>query len=214
MSGHMKKLKKKITVPLSEKNGFTLVEVLVALALTGIVMAGIYSAYYSQQKSYVVQESTAILQQNLRSAMYMMEREIRMAGCDPQGSTGAAIITANAGTLQFSEDISDDPADDDDGDGNGDDDPDGILQSREDITYTRSGTNLTRDAGGGAQTVAENIQSLNFIFYNASGTQIAQPIAAASLVDIRAIQINMTASDSNQTRQMTSLVKCRNLGLQ
>jgi type IV pilus assembly protein PilW len=202
---HMKDLLKRVEVP-SHRDGFTLVEVLVALALTGIVMAGIYSAYYSQQKSYVVQESTAVLQQNLRAAMYLMEREIRMAGCDPQGSAGAGIINAGANTLNFSEDI---------GDGAGGN-PNGVAtDTGENITYALSGTNLTRTAGGGgAQTVAENIQSVNFVYLNASGTPIAQPIAATDLVNIRSVQINMIATDSNQTRVLASLVKCRNLGLQ
>ncbi|MBN1907686.1 MAG: prepilin-type N-terminal cleavage/methylation domain-containing protein, partial [Deltaproteobacteria bacterium] len=62
--------------------GFTLVELLIAMAIAGVVMAGVYSAYSSQQRSYLAQEQVAAVQQNLRVAMYFMEREIRMAGCD------------------------------------------------------------------------------------------------------------------------------------
>ena len=57
------------------KHGFTLVELLVAIAVAGIVMAGIYSSYYSQQKSYVAQKQVAAMQQNLRVGMYYMERD-------------------------------------------------------------------------------------------------------------------------------------------
>jgi type IV pilus assembly protein PilW len=54
------------------QKGFTLIEFLVAMAVAGIVMAGIYSAYYSQQKSFVVQDEMAEMQQNLRAAMFFM----------------------------------------------------------------------------------------------------------------------------------------------
>jgi prepilin-type N-terminal cleavage/methylation domain-containing protein len=73
------------------EKGFTLVEFLVAIGISAIVLAAIYSVYYAQQKSYVVQEQVAEMQQNLRAAMYIMAREIRMAGYDPTGRGVAAI---------------------------------------------------------------------------------------------------------------------------
>jgi prepilin-type N-terminal cleavage/methylation domain-containing protein len=42
---------------LVNKQGFTLVEVLIATAVAGVVMSAIYYTYYSQQKSYIAQES-------------------------------------------------------------------------------------------------------------------------------------------------------------
>ena len=88
--------------------GFTLTELLVATALSSMVMGGIYSSFYSQQKTFVAQEQTAAMQQNLRSAMYLMEREIRMAGYDPTGDAGAGIHTANANSIRIMKDITDD----------------------------------------------------------------------------------------------------------
>ena len=88
--------------------GFTLVEILVAIAIAGVVMAGIYSAYSSQQRSYIVQEQVAGMQQNLRASMDLMEREIRMAGYDPTGCAGAKIITADIAELQFRIDVNGD----------------------------------------------------------------------------------------------------------
>jgi len=38
------------------ERGFTIAELVVAMALSGVLMAGIYSAYYSQQKSYIAQD--------------------------------------------------------------------------------------------------------------------------------------------------------------
>jgi type IV pilus assembly protein PilW len=207
-------------------SGFTLIEVLVAIAISGILMVGVYSSYFSQQKSYTAQEQVTSLQQNLRAAMYLMEKEIRMAACDPTGNAGAAIINAGENTLQFSEDISDVP---------GTGDPDGLLQPRENITYALDVGNrcLTRDNGGGAQTIAENIEAINFVYLDADGNE------TATIAEIRAVQIAILAradksdpgyartetfnnlqgdtlgtyTDNYRRKLLTAQVKCRNLGL-
>ena len=68
----------------SKEYGFTLIEILIAMAITGIVSTAIFSAFQSQQKSYVTQEDVVVMQQNLRVGIDMMVREIRMAGYDRQ----------------------------------------------------------------------------------------------------------------------------------
>ncbi len=133
--------------------GFTLIELLIAMVVSVIVMAGVYSAYHSQQTSYVVQEQVAGMQQNLRGALAIMDRDIRMAGYDPgkTGAFGITDITLDAGgnwTLQFEADF----------------DEDDILGADE--TFTSSviddgndgDLDLARDDGGGAQLLAENIE--------------------------------------------------------
>ncbi len=60
--------------------GFTLVEVLLALVLTGILLAGIYNIFGSQEKSQVLVDQMAELNQNLRVAATMITRDMRMAG--------------------------------------------------------------------------------------------------------------------------------------
>jgi type IV pilus assembly protein PilW len=94
---------------ISKKEGFTLSELLVAMVISAVVMAAIYSTYYSQQRSYLVQEQVAAMQQNLRAAMFYMEKEIRMAGCDPTRAADAGITTANADSISFTEDITGGP---------------------------------------------------------------------------------------------------------
>ena len=55
-----------------ENRGFSLIELLIAMAIVGIVMAAVYSTYYSQQRSYVIQEQVAAMQQNLRAGLGLM----------------------------------------------------------------------------------------------------------------------------------------------
>jgi prepilin-type N-terminal cleavage/methylation domain-containing protein len=65
---------------MKSKAGFTLIEILVALAITAIIMGSVYSAFLSQQKSTVVQTNVSDIQQNLRAAMDFLARDIRLAG--------------------------------------------------------------------------------------------------------------------------------------
>ncbi len=69
-------------------SGFTLIELMVAMAISVIVMAAIYQVYQSQQKAYFTQQMVIEMQQNARSAISLMKREIRMAGFKPAASDG------------------------------------------------------------------------------------------------------------------------------
>ena len=60
--------------------GVTLIELLLALVISAILVAGIHRTFIHQQKSYATQEQVADMQQNVRVAVNRMMREIRMAG--------------------------------------------------------------------------------------------------------------------------------------
>ncbi|UCG79761.1 MAG: prepilin-type N-terminal cleavage/methylation domain-containing protein, partial [Desulfobacterales bacterium] len=167
--------------------GFTLTELLVAMTISGIVAAGIYSTFYSQQKSYTTQEQVAAMQQNLRGAMFLLEREVRMAGHDPTGEATAGLVTAQTNSLRFTMDLTDDT---------GTGSPDGdIGDVNEDITYALfdadgDGDNdLGRDDvnGSGNNIVAENIDALDFVYLNKDGDP------TATLSEIRSVQISVLA---------------------
>jgi prepilin-type N-terminal cleavage/methylation domain-containing protein len=58
--------------------GVTLIELLIALVISGILIAAIYRGFIGQQRVYAVQEQVADMQQNTRVAINKMMREIRM----------------------------------------------------------------------------------------------------------------------------------------
>jgi prepilin-type N-terminal cleavage/methylation domain-containing protein len=60
--------------------GFTIVELLVAMTISLVVIAAITYTFKSQQDSYIIQTQVSSMQQNLRAAMYMLTRDIQMAG--------------------------------------------------------------------------------------------------------------------------------------
>ncbi len=65
---------------LKNKNGVTLIELLVALVISALLIAALYRTFIGQQKTYIVQEQVVDTQQNARAAINRMMREIRMAG--------------------------------------------------------------------------------------------------------------------------------------
>jgi prepilin-type N-terminal cleavage/methylation domain-containing protein len=72
-----------MTPVLRSRYGFTLVELMVAMAIGLIVTGAIYAMYQSYQRSQVAQQLAVDMQQNGRAAMALMKREIRMAGYNP-----------------------------------------------------------------------------------------------------------------------------------
>jgi prepilin-type N-terminal cleavage/methylation domain-containing protein len=64
----------------NNKEGFTLAELLIAMAISLVVMGAIFLTFKSQQDSYVIQTQVSAMQQNLRAAMYILTRDIQMAG--------------------------------------------------------------------------------------------------------------------------------------
>jgi len=185
-----------------ENRGFTIVELLVAMTLTLVVMAGIYGAYHSQQKAAVAQEQVADMQQNLRAAMYYMSRELRMAGCDPSGTADAGITAAGPTSISLTEDIR--------GDTRGSD-PDGdVSDPNEAITYNLSGGDLQRNGN----TIAESIDALNFVYLDEDDKPLdddGNGNVVASIKDIRSVQITAVARTGRTDRGYTDTQSYANL---
>jgi type IV pilus assembly protein PilW len=64
------------------KKGVTLIELLVALVIAAITMAGIYRVFISQTKTYAIQDQVMEVQQSVRGAMEILLRDLRMTGFD------------------------------------------------------------------------------------------------------------------------------------
>ncbi len=192
----------------NNEKGFTLVELLVSMVIAAIVMTSVYSVYSAQQRSYVVQEEVAAMHQNLRAAMYFMEREIRMAGCDPTGAAGAGIENAESTWIQFTEDFRGQAANSP---------PDGAvnLAQEERIRYYLAGGDLVRDVNPGVvedksdMVIAENIASLTFDYLDSSGA------TTAVLDNIRFVRITLVArnDDNTKTDTLQTRIFARNLGI-
>ena len=209
------------------RSGFTLVELLIAMAISGVIMTGVYSAFKTQQDSYLAQDQIAEMQQNIRAGFYLMASDIRMTGYDPLDTGNYGVESATSSKFVFTVDFNDDG---------------GTVGSGERFTYelytTGAGIRALRKIAG-QSAVAENIEQLEFYYTLANGMQTTAP-TVAQLELIRSVEISILAvtgnSDRNYTnnqtytsasgvdwspvandnfrrRLQTMTVKCRNMGL-
>lgn len=65
---------------LEKVRGLTIIELMVALVVSGFLISVLYRTFIGQQRMYTVQEQVADMRQNARGAVSNMIREIRMAG--------------------------------------------------------------------------------------------------------------------------------------
>ena len=83
----------RISENIRNQGGFTLIEMLVAMAMGTIVLAGIYGAHQDQLRTSITQQQIVDMNQNLRVAMYVLESDLRMAGANPTGDAPAGFVT-------------------------------------------------------------------------------------------------------------------------
>lgn len=194
---------------LSQDRGFSLLEALVALSVFVLVLFAVYTSFASGAGTFAKGDVKAEIHQNARASMDLIVREIRLAGFIPEdfptlfapeaGGSGCAgppfvgISTATATSITICGDVQD-------GDNNL------LTNSSNLVTYTWVGdTNgngivdpgeneIRRQINGGAaDVVALMISDFSFTYFDASNAEIAAPVDAADLVNIRRVVINMTA---------------------
>ncbi len=90
------------------REGFTLLELMIAMVVSTIVLGGVYASHSNQTSIHRTQGQVSDLQQNLRGALFIMANEIRMAGYDHSGKSHARIEKAGAEAFHFTRDITDD----------------------------------------------------------------------------------------------------------
>jgi type II secretion system protein J len=207
------KPQKTFSIELQDKLGFTLVELLVALAIMSVVLAAIITMFSFYKKSYTTQNVSADVQQNIRAAMELMAQDIRQAGLDPTNSNNFGIQEATALILHFTSDSID----------AGIDDFNGVVDNTnsESVTYefkaNRIDQILYKNTGAeNRQPFLENVQNLSFTYFDADGVDLGSPVPNDRLNDIRAIRISLTVEQpagraEPVSRTLTNRIICRNL---
>ena len=163
----------------NDRRGLTFTELMIALAIFGVIMVVIFSFLTGARDSYSDTRERAQYQQSVRAVMSLVTREIRSTGCDPTDMGFDYFGVADDDRISCRMDLNADRDFLDTG-------PD------ENITYSFVGGDLTRNNGTGDQVILRGIQNLTFTYFDADGNQMAGvPLSAANRALVRFVGINI-----------------------
>ncbi len=166
---------------IASREGFTLIEMVMALGLSLVTVTAIYSLYVSELKAQIVREDMLDMQQQARVVIDVVSRELLMAGYDPRGvnndmdlSNDFLGMTYDPDRLIIKADLN----------GNG-----LIVDANESIMflYDSKTYTLRRNTGGGNQPFGENIESFLVEYFDQGGNPT---VDSAS---IQQVKITVTA---------------------
>jgi type IV pilus assembly protein PilW len=191
--------------------GFTLIEVLVTIAMMSIFMAAAMAVLIPLSRSYTTTDVASSVQQVVRMAVEVMASDIRLAGLDPLDQAGAGIQEANATSIRFTCDRVLD----------GEEEANGVIDNdnlENMMYYYEAGTqslNLRLYSGApvqATQQLVNDVTSLRFRYFDQDGNE------TGDLDEIRSVQISMTVEEDAGTggpveRSYSTRVLCRNLGI-
>ena len=80
------------------QHGLTLIEILVALVISLVLMAGVIQLFIGSKQTYRFHDALSRLQENGRLALDTMATDIRMASYSPPGVPAPANAVATTGT--------------------------------------------------------------------------------------------------------------------
>ena len=171
--------------------GLSLAELLVSLAVLGLVLAGLFGILHSGVKAYGWGVGRVEAQQAARVALERMARELREAGYDPRGAGIQPVVAAAPALITFQRDLN----------GNGVVDP-----TRERVTFlVRAGESvLRRDAGGGAQPIIENVRRFGLTYFDSAGAPTTDPAR------VRSVLIRLEVGLAGPVAVMETQVSVRN----
>jgi prepilin-type N-terminal cleavage/methylation domain-containing protein len=177
---------------LGNQRGFSLAELLVATAMIGFVLGGVFVALQQGENAFQYGSGKVEVQQNGRMALDRLVHDLRM---------GANITAANATSISF--DYIEDNA--------------GAPQTIT-VTYSLNGTNLQRNQTNPApgppqpETLIGGVNTLSLVYYDNTNTATVN-VPDIRVVDVRLITQPQVGSSNlaNQQATFADRVRLRNL---
>lgn len=175
-------------------SGLTLIELLIGMAIAAIVLTAVTGVYNGLIRSYTTENARAGAQQDIRSALSMMVRDLRLAGLDPLGTAGAAFIVTQAADIEFIADL----------------DFDGAVTAgnNERIRYFLNGSRLMQrldDDNTTDEILLDNVSALTFNYIFEDGAATPSTVVITMSVQAPAGRQGVV------TRTLTERVRIRNL---
>jgi len=172
--------------------GLTLVEMMMAMLIFGIVMAVVTNVFFTTNGLYGRTSQRAEQQMSARAALTLMTQELRRAGADPEATGLVGLVRANTDTIRVRAEINDIP---------------GIQTNEpsEDVMYYYDGFTgvIMRDSGAGPQPVVTNVTNFQIQYFDANNQVLGPlPLSAALADAVRSIGLTIT-TQTNQGGDMT-----------
>ena len=194
--------KKNFFLITSATGGFTVTELVLALAIMMMVMAAIVSLLISLNRVYAAQNVIAGVQQVTRAGINIMTRNIRLAGLNPLKINRIGILEASVNKIRFQHDT------------NGS----GTIETGqdEDSAYLLNGNHqLIRQKDGNSRSnksLIDHVTNLTFYYFDRDNEE------TIIFDDIHTVEISLTVrepagKDKFISRTYSSRVICRNLGI-
>ena len=191
---------KKLSLITSGSDGFTVTELVLALAIMMMVMAAIVSLLISLNRAYTAQNVTAGVQQVTRVGINILTRDLRMAGLNPLNINQIGILEASVHKIRFQQDTN----------GSGEIETD----QNEDISYLLNGNHqLIRQKDGNTRSnksLINHVEDLTFKYVDRDDEE------TSILDDIQSVEISLMVREpagNNKfiSRTYSTRVICRNL---
>ena len=178
---------------LAGRTGFTLLELLLAMTLTGVLGVAAVRLFVAQHQASVRQGEGIRRTQNARAGFDLMTREMRNAGYDPRGTAGAGVTTWSAHVFGWTADL--------DADGTADD-------AGERVEYRLAGDGtLVRREDAIDVPVAEHVTELGFTYFaDADGA----PAASADEIVLVAVRLGYDTPRGVASATLETRVALRN----
>lgn len=205
---------------MERNSGFTLVELLVVMAIAGVILGALYSVFQTSSRTYVVQDREVAMQQDARFGVDYLADLIRVAGYDPRSKGN------NRFGFQVAQDWDSRGPQSCDGKNiafTADDNQDGLVDGNdsERIAFRLTSGELQRYRNGsGWEPIIRGVDEdgSSFVYVYASASRDSTP-TTDKVNQIRAVQITLQMQAPElygaqlREKRYTTLVKCRNLGL-
>jgi len=174
---------------LTNKEGFSLIEMMVVVVILGLIVLGLVTFFTGGVKSWVAGQSQLTAQRNARQAMDRMVREIREGKNVISGSDSDTIVVSI---------------------------PALGSEPTYDVTYNLSGTTIVRIKSA-TNLLIDNVLKITgediFEYYDSSGIKYDSP-DSTTLPKISKIHINLKVDvDKDGNSDVTLDVNLRNYGL-
>jgi prepilin-type N-terminal cleavage/methylation domain-containing protein len=169
---------------LSQK-GFSLVELMIAMSIFGVVMAAVTNAFMLQRRTLSVQEQVSTMTEQAQTSLDLIAREVRSAGMNPLGTAAPTPVTYDINQLRLQSDRN----------GNGN-----LLDPDEDVIYSFDGPNkrILRNSGTGNEIVADNIELFQWAYLDQAG------VATAVQANIKQLDLTIRSRTARPDRHYSA----------